>query len=321
MPISFDKRNKRWRYYFDRVIDGKRSRASKLLPKGWSKSEADAYDRSETGQTYAVATGVVRIQRTIDDAVKVYLEDKPHLKNLHNLKIQLLACIDWYEGRPIAALPEVAKAYQRDNPSLAPATIRNRLAYLRAACRHAWKHHDYCDQDPAGKLVMPTVNNERHVYLSRREMVEICRLTKNKSVRAAIRIAFYSGMREDEICKAEAGDFFVLGDTKNGTPRVVPIHPRLNVIIRSRHWPMPVTKWTISKGFKHAAIEAGYGHAVFHDLRHSAASEMINSQIDLYTVGAVLGHKSQKSTARYSHLATHTLAHAVGKIGKRQSPA
>ena len=44
---------------------------------------------------------------------------------------------------------------------------------------------------------------------------------------------------------------------------------------------------------------------------------MINSKVDLYTVGAVLGHKSAASTKRYSHLATETIGQAVAKIGKK----
>ncbi len=48
-----------------------------------------------------------------------------------------------------------------------------------------------------------------------------------------------------------------------------------------------------------------------HDLRHSAASFMINAGIDLYAVGKVLGHADHKSTMRYSHLANDTLLAAV----------
>jgi site-specific recombinase XerD len=62
----------------------------------------------------------------------------------------------------------------------------------------------------------------------------------------------------------------------------------------------------------------GLGHARLHDLRHSAASEMINAGVDLYTVGGVLGHKSQVSTARYAHLAQAKLKAAVGTIGAKQ---
>ncbi|USI79401.1 tyrosine-type recombinase/integrase [Sphingopyxis sp. USTB-05] len=48
-----------------------------------------------------------------------------------------------------------------------------------------------------------------------------------------------------------------------------------------------------------------------HDLRHSAASFMINAGIDLYAVGRILGHADHQSTMRYSHLANETLMAAV----------
>ncbi len=71
--------------------------------------------------------------------------------------------------------------------------------------------------------------------------------------------------------------------------------------------------------FKASAVAAGLGHARFHDLRHATASEMVNAGVDLYTVGAVLGHKSAQSTQRYSHLRQDTLRQAMSAIGGRKS--
>jgi site-specific recombinase XerD len=82
-------------------------------------------------------------------------------------------------------------------------------------------------------------------------------------------------------------------------------HP---VAVRER----PATAW------KKARAAAGYPETKFHDLRHGAASEMINAGIDLLTVGRVLGHKSVVSTKRYSHLVTDKLAAAVGRIGRKR---
>ncbi len=59
------------------------------------------------------------------------------------------------------------------------------------------------------------------------------------------------------------------------------------------------------------------GHARFHDLRHSTASELVNAGVDLFTVGGVLGHKSQASTARYAHLSQDRMREAMAGIGKR----
>lgn len=170
---------------------------------------------------------------------------------------------------------------------------------------------------------MPKVRNERHVYLGRPEFLAICQEIKPGKARAAIRIAFYSGMRAAEVGLAHVhfgSDVFELGGehTKNGMPRVVPIHPRIAHVVRNPGlWPVKPTKWTVSKVFKAGARAAGYGHARLHDLRHSTASEMINAGVDLYTVGGVLGHKSAISTKRYSHLATKTLPNAVGLVGKK----
>jgi len=60
-------------------------------------------------------------------------------------------------------------------------------------------------------------------------------------------------------------------------------------------------------------------HIHIHDLRHSAASEMVNAGVDLFVVGAVLGHKDGRSTRRYAHLTGATLAEALGAIGVRKT--
>lgn len=46
----------------------------------------------------------------------------------------------------------------------------------------------------------------------------------------------------------------------------------------------------------------------------STASALIAAGVDLYTVGGVLGHKSAQSSKRYAHLATATLAAAIGAL-------
>jgi integrase len=131
----------------------------------------------------------------------------------------------------------------------------------------------------------------------------------------AIRMGFYSGMRMGEILRAEVvGTAWVLRDTKNGNPRIVPIHPRVAVCAR-KFKAMP--KSTLTRNWENARNAAKLNHLHFHDLRHSSASEMVNNGVDLYTVGAVLGHKDSRSTSRYAHLATDALSAAVGKIGKR----
>ena len=64
---------------------------------------------------------------------------------------------------------------------------------------------------------------------------------------------------------------------------------------------------------------AGLPDLRIHDLRHSAASFMVNSGVDLFAVGKVLGHANVASTARYSHLASDTLLTAAEAGAAKQA--
>jgi len=198
--------------------------------------------------------------------------------------------------------------------TLAPATIKNRIRYLTSACRYGWRHHGMSEHDPAEAVIVPSVKNERQTYITREQMIKLARACKHRPTRAVIKIAFYSGMRLGEIMRAKrSGENFVLADTKNGSPRMIPIHPKLNSCLKYK---MP-TRYIIGYHFRMArkAVDMEWLH--IHDLRHSAASELINNGVDLYTVGAVLGHKSSASTKRYSHLATESLKAAIMKMGRK----
>lgn len=322
MPTYRDKTRGRFVFEFDRQIPGAgRIRVTKLLPKTWNQAQADAFDRAESGRLYATATGIQRPEFTIEEAVRSYLEERaPHLKNRVNVEHELALMFSYYQERPMSALPDVCKAYKikaarEDGTPLAPATVRNRIRYLTAACRWAWKHHNMAESDPGARVITPTVSNERKVFIDRRQMLSIARACQNRKARMAIRIAFYSGMRLGEILRAvPQGDCWHLADTKNGQPRLVPIHPR--VAVCARRW-QPLAKITVQKHHRRAARAVGLGFVHFHDLRHSAASELINAGVDLFTVGAVLGHKDGRSTQRYAHLATGALTLAVGMIGRK----
>lgn len=330
MSIRWDTRNKRWRFEFDRVIAGRRRRTSRLLPKGWSQAQADAFDRKEGARIYAVATGVDPQGALIETAIAHYVHDKTQLKSYQSLK-ENLAAISWAcEGRTFAELPEVChlvaahrERAQRDGQKrsrnaeqpLSDATVHQRLALLKAACRWGWKKHAMCEADPTARMQIPEVRNERHLYATLEQVKALAAAADRDDVRALILAAFYTGMRFGELRRVEVADGALhLADTKNGQRRSVPVHPQLRRQLK--HLPLTAPRSTLERGWQRARAAAGLEQLHLHDLRHTAASEMINAGVDLYTVGAVLGHKDARSTQRYAHLRHETLAEAVGKIGR-----
>lgn len=323
MPIYRSKKRGCWVFEFDRRIGGRRVRAQKDLPRSWNQAQADAYDRKESARLYAVAQGVGGHHHLIDDAVALYLKHRvPELKHGHDYAAELALLLPFYEGRPMSALPDVCKAYRlnaerhiaKRKGRLSPATVMNRIRYLTAACRYAWKHHGMGDRDPAAGVTVPQVRNASQVYLDRRQMLMLALKIQERRVRSAVRIAFYSGMRFSEIELAEVvGSAFVLADTKNGDRRIIPIHPRIRSAAVASRAPYHVVRYHVAT----AAKSLGMTGVTFHKLRHSAASAMLAQGVDLFTVGAVLGHRSAASTKRYAHMATERLKDAVGTIGRK----
>ena len=65
------------------------------------------------------------------------------------------------------------------------------------------------------------------------------------------------------------------------------------------------------KSFDSALRRAGIKDFVFHDLRHTFASQLVMAGVDLATVRELLGHKTLTMTLRYSHLAPSHKVKAV----------
>jgi integrase len=320
MPIHRDKARGRFVFEFSRRIEGRRVRTQKLLPSAWNQAQADAFDRKESAKLYALAQSVGGAEHSIDEAVDVYVKERlPALKHGLGTARDLNLMLSYFEGRPLSALADVCAAYRkkaiRENGlPLAPATIKNRIRYLTAACRYAWKMHGMGIHDPAARVTVPEVRNGRTVFLTRGEVLTLARACKDQQTRAAILLAFYSGMRAGEIRRAEVvGSAFVLRDTKNGDARIIPIHPNVR-----RYAGKPQrTEFAQGYHFRKAREAIGMPELRFHDLRHSAASAMVAAGASTSAVGAVLGHRSAQSMKRYTHFQQKQLEAAVFGVGKK----
>lgn len=323
MSVYPDKAKGRWRFSFNRIIGGQRTRATKLLPAGWSRARAEAYDRAETARLYAVASGLERPEPSIGQAVALYLDHRvPKLRNGKKAARDLAQLIDYIEGKPMSQLAAIALDYAKDHPELAPATVRNRLSYLKAACRYAWKKHALTENDPTGRMELPAVSNERLVDLPVQALQDLLKRIKEAEARALFTLAFYTGSRwASEILPRQLEDVvregrdvaLRVGTTKNGTPRLVPVHPAACWALKF----LPFTRgqrWYYNR-FVAARAAAGLDGLWIHDMRHVLGTDIVRRTGNQRDAMEALHHASIQSSLRYTRSYGERLRDVLFAVG------
>ena len=188
---------------------------------------------------------------------------------------------------------------------------------------------------------MPPLNNARERFLTADEAArlrEAVAASKNRQLPHIVDLLLYTGARLRELLEArwEHVDVqrraWLIPMSKTGKARRVPLSTAALAVIEGLPrfnrcpylLPNPATQrpfTDVKHPWQTARDAAGLPDLRLHDLRHSAASFMVNSGVDLFAVGKVLGHASYQSTQRYSHLANDTLLAAVEAGAAKQAGA
>lgn len=152
----------------------------------------------------------------------------------------------------------------------------------------------------------------------------------NTQLKYIVALLLLTGCRKRELLDATWDEFQLDRQTwripmhraKTSKTRHVPLSKgAMEVLAQLPRWegcpyviPNPATLkpfMSVFHSWDSARKEAGLPDVRMHDLRHSAASNMVNSGQSLYVVGSILGHAQTKTTQRYAHLASETLLAAV----------
>lgn len=141
----------------------------------------------------------------------------------------------------------------------------------------------------------------------------------------ALLLGIETAMRVGELCVLRVADFHPeeqyaqLRDTKNGDDRKVPLSTtaikHLTILCKDKKPDdkiFPVVAGTMGEYFLEARRKCGLEHLVFHDSRHTAATQLSTKLVNVLELSSVTGHRSLKSLKRYYH---PTPASIAGKLG------
>lgn len=187
------------------------------------------------------------------------------------------------------------------------------------------------ERSPVTGVPRPRGITSRQRFLSADEAArlrEAVEASPNPMLAPFVSLLLYTGARFSELASArwEHVDLerqtWLIPTSKNNMSRHVPLSSAAVDVIKAlpRYEKSPylftnpktLTRYvSFKKSWQSARKAAGMPDLRIHDCRHSAASLWINSGVDLYTVGNLLGHKDYRSTTIYAHIASDTLLAAV----------
>ena len=230
-------------------------------------------------------------------------------------------------------LQKVKIAMQRDE--LANATINKAIVTISYIFNCAKKAGVFDGTNPYDNFEPLSLNNKRLRFLTPVEAQKLLNELRRRSEQL-YEISVFSlhmGLRASEIFNIVGEDVnmatkqITIRDPKNGSDRFASITDEVYRILDTKplqngEYVFKSTKGTkikeVSDSFARAVDFLGMNNGmkddknlvVFHTLRHTFASWLVQSGASLYVVQRLMGHKSIRMTERYAHLAPENLTSA-----------
>jgi len=177
--------------------------------------------------------------------------------------------------------------------------------------------------------------------LSAEEVQQIIEAASNPKHQAILSIAYGAGLRRNEVAHLKISDIdsermvLRVEQGKGAKDRNAMLSPSLLEVLRAWYrygiehnrilrdgWLFPglnpvnpITARQINRVFHQACDDASIDKSVtLHSLRHSFATHLLESGVDIRVIQVLLGHEKLTTTARYAQVASTTLREVKGPL-------
>ena len=226
------------------------------------------------------------------------------------------------------------------NKGRAPRSVEYCLAVIRQVFNFASRDGIFDGPNPTKHIKRPKKDNRRLRFLTHDEADQLLKklMATSQDVHDIALLSLHSGLRAGEIFSLKWDDL----DIERGLIAVIDPKPKKNrmafmtqkvkKMFKDRETTatvdliFPARKGkkmeSISNTFNRCVDKLGFNagvdddrqRVVFHTLRHTFASWLVEKGEGLYTVKELLGHSTLAMTERYAHLGNNTLQNAVNKL-------
>ena len=282
------------------------------------------YERNGSLQT--------RIAPAFEDWVNIFLENSSHKdKSMKGRILHWADCFRGYKVTEITAdmveieLLNLSRSISGSSVNRYKSNLSSVFAYLNKSPKFRSLK---CRNPVRSEFVSSFPENaHRDIFLSPSQQKHLLNESRNSHwplMHLFILFALSTGARKSEILNLTWKDIDPENNTalvaisKNGTPRYLPLIPAVSSLMNTcKHPPdyacfpstiNPYQGFDITKAWRKLRSAINMQKLRIHDLRHTAASNMIAQGYTLIEVAELLGHSQISTTRRYAHLANQSKA-------------
>jgi integrase len=226
----------------------------------------------------------------------------------------------------------------------APRTIGYIKSIVRQIYHYGKAHNLYNGEPPTTHFLnKQKIDNKRQRYLTVEEAESLLARVREYSEETyqVTLLSLHTGMRFGEIAALQwqhvsiDGRRMLVVDPKNGESRSVFMTERVHAMFENMTEGRPDEivfpskkggkRTRVSKSFAKAVDDLGlnYGitdrrmEVVYHSIRHSCASILVNSGVSIPVIAQILGHKTLAMTMRYAHINNTSVKNAMAILDEK----
>ncbi len=327
-------------YWYSITYEGKRMQESlttdnkRLAEKLYAKALTDIVE----GRYFEKAEAK---KRTFENLKERYMNDHSKVNKAVKSSIRDESLFrhlsDGFKGMTLAQITPARisdyKSYRKAEGAKV-ATIARELEVLRHALNLALREWEWIYKNPFEKVRIEKPNNKIERWLTTEEEQDLLKASL-PWLREIIIFALNTGMRQNEILTLKWPQVDLrrrtatLLVTKNKEIRTVPLNQTATGLLESMGRVRSISEYVFTsqagtkidarnvlRAYYSARKAAKLEDVRFHDLRHTFATRLVQSGVDLYVVKELLGHKSITMTMRYSHHNPESLRSGVEILDK-----
>lgn len=189
-------------------------------------------------------------------------------------------------------------------------------------------------------ITYPRTSKKLPTVLSAQEVTGLLQAVRNPKHRAVLITVYATGLRISEALSLKVTDIdsermvITVRQGKGRKDRTVMLSPHLLAVLRTyarqarpREWlfpgrlaEKPLHATAVQRAFVRARVAAGLRkHASVRTLRHSFATHLLEAGTDLRLIQTLLGHRSLRTTAIYTHVSAERLHNTASPFDRLEA--